>query len=80
MTLTEKQLEMFKSLKNSGLGKQLTEYLGTLLDELCDIRNMPTASDEERKARLHLVTLIQTELIDRLSTQTPNHSGPNSFE
>lgn len=72
--LTEAQKEMFKTLSTTGTGKELAAFLDALCNELCDIRNISTLSEEAKRSRLDMVSLMQREVIARIRLFNPNAS------
>jgi hypothetical protein len=71
---------MFEQLSKSHLGRELAEYIESLLDDLCDIRTMSECSNAQRDARIELVDLMHEKLISYLKlTNNTSPKNPNNF-
>lgn len=81
MKITDQQVEMFKSLQNTEVGRLLAEFLDSFCDAICDIRNMEDLTDDARKARLAMTKLIEDEIIIRLrlSNKKETPKGTNQY-
>lgn len=80
MKITPEQIEVFKSLQQTGSGRALAAFFEEMTRELCDIRRMPSLNDAVKEARADLVSLIKAEVIDRLRLSNPDSvRDPNEF-
>jgi len=66
MRLTDRQKEFFVNFGGTEAAKELAEIVRSLMDEICDIRNIGEAGPEVYKARVDVVKLIEGELVGRM--------------
>ena len=59
--------EQFKALALSEHGRNLIEYLETLVRDVTDIRNIEEINEVEITARKRAAEIIEEELLNRLS-------------
>ena len=64
MELNPKEVELFKSFKDSAHGVAFLDYLNRLLNYLSDIRNIP---EGQTGARLDTVKAIEENIIKRIT-------------
>lgn len=78
MKLTEKQIELFKVLSESGIGKELSEYCDDLIDHACNSRYW--GPSETKETSQHVARIIQSYLIDKIRLQNkPKDIEVNQF-
>jgi hypothetical protein len=75
MKLTERDVEMFKALGNSGLGKDLIDYLKRLEDYICDVRSWEAGDTPEsvKKASKHLSKHLRDKIKPASKSKDPNY-------
>lgn len=66
MKLKEQDVNMFKVLSQSELGKNLVEYARRLSDHLCDARTFGELSEQEFKARLRATKILEEFIVDKI--------------
>ncbi len=65
MKLTKQDLELFKTLSKSDIGKSLVEYLNRLSDHICDVRSMGTNDTKESVIRAS--EIIKSHIIGKIT-------------
>lgn len=70
MKLTEKDIEMFRSLSRSGLAKDIIDYLTRLGDNICDSRNWE--KDDTKESTRRAADYVKRYFRDKLSLQDPS--------
>ena len=76
MKLTEQDIKLFDSLSRSEVGKQLSEFLGRLEGEICDVRNWGEKDTvESARQAAHAIRELRT----RLNTQVGKQSVPSEY-
>lgn len=63
MKLTQQDIELFKSLNNSGVGRAIVDYLTRLNAEILDPETLTAENVESRK---EAIKQIKTHLVDRI--------------
>lgn len=77
MKLTSKDVELFKALSKSDLGKELVNYLNRLSDYICDIRSMKPEDTKESVIKAsEMIKLHITNKITKINSFKENELGP----
>lgn len=77
MTLSKKEIEMFKQLKKSDLGKTLRDYIEKLEAEVCDVRNWSDKdTPESARQAAGVLRQIRTHLKNKVESK---ESQPNEY-
>lgn len=63
MTLTEKDVQLFRALNQSETGRQLLDYLDRLLAHLADVRYMKA---EEMLVRKDAISLLEQHVVEHV--------------
>lgn len=65
MKLTKQDIELFKALSKSELGKNLVDYLNRLSDHICDVRSMKPEDTKESVVKAS--AMIKEKIINKIT-------------
>lgn len=74
--MTEEHARAFAELRGTGTGKALAEYVESLCDSFCDMRNMAAPTAEDVRARIAMASILKSSLTDKL--RLGNEKEPRS--
>lgn len=81
MKLADEDIQLFKDLQGSSIGKHLVAYLEKLNVWLCDCRHWKAFEKEDIKAMVNASTAIEEHIIKRIKLQNKKkESNLNQFE
>lgn len=77
MILNQKEIELFKSLGQSSIGKDIAEFAERLVTSMCDSRNW--GPNDTKDVVNKAADLVQKELIDRIRLQNTKKVNKQEF-
>jgi hypothetical protein len=70
MKLTERDIEIFKILGSSALGKEIVDYLDRMTDYICDARTWGT--NDTRESVTKAADMVRRYFRDKITHQNKN--------
>lgn len=79
MRLTDRDKQLFKTLRDSETGNALINYLERLIQEFGNIKNIPNKTEQGMNARIEAIVLLEDEVITKIKFPETSPAQTNQY-